>query len=104
MTSQINHNIDIFEADSTDKLSARLLKDDTNILLKPITKFCNLSISHGIFPNACKVKLKSNFKKSTKIGLSNYRPIALLLLISKIIDVVHDETNESLAENKILYN
>ena len=61
----------------------------------------NLSISHGIFPNACKVaKLKPIFRKGKKVDPSNYRS-----LISKIIEkVVHDQTNEFLSANKILYN
>ena len=65
-----------------------------------------LSISHGIFPNACKVaKLKPFFKKGKKFNGSNYRPILLLPLISKIIEkVVHNQTNEFLSANKILHN
>ena len=61
---------------------------------------------HGIFPNACLVtKLKPIFKKGKKVDPSNYRPIPLLPLISKIIDkVVHSQSNEFLSDNKILYN
>ena len=61
---------------------------------------------HGIFPNACLVtKLKPIFKKGKKVNPSNYRPIPLLPLISKIIDkVVHGQSNEFLSDNKILYN
>ena len=65
-----------------------------------------MSISHGIFPNVWKVgKLKPVFKKGKKVNPSNYRPILLLPLISKIIEkVVHNQTNEFLSDNKILYN
>ena len=57
-------NIEISKVAGTGKLSGRFLKDGTEILSKPISDICNLSISHGIFPNDCKiVKLKPIFKK-----------------------------------------
>ena len=63
-------------------------------------------ISHGIFPNASKVaKLKPFFKKGKKVNGSNYRPILLLPLISKIIEkVVHNQTNEFLSVSMVLHN
>ena len=99
-------NIEISKASGIDKLPGRFLKDGAKILSKSISEICNLSISHGIFPNACKVaKLKPIFRKGKKVEPSNYRPISLLPLISKIIEeVVQDQTNDMLSGNKILYN
>ena len=99
-------NIEISKASGIDKLPGRFLKDGSKILSKPISEICNLSISHGIFPNGCKfAKLKPIFKKGKKVEPSNYRPISLLPLISKIIEeVVQDQTNDILSGNKILYN
>ena len=50
-----NNNIEISKATGIDKLPGRFLKDGAEILSKPISEICNLSISHGIFPNVCKV-------------------------------------------------
>ena len=99
-------NIESSKAAGVDKLSARFLKDGTNILAKSISRLCNLSISQGVFPNACKVaKLKPIFKKSKKTDPSNYRSISLLPSISKIIErVIHDQTNAFLSDEDILYN
>ena len=103
---EIMEKIEISKAAGIDELSGRFLKDGSEILSKPISEICNLSISHGIFLNACKVaKLKPIFNKGKKVDQSNYRPILLLPLISKIIEkVVHNQTNGFLSDNKILYN
>ena len=75
--------------------SWKVFKHDVEVLSKPISEICNLSISHGIFPNACEAaKLKVFFKKGKKIDPCNYTPISLLPVIKKIIEkVVHDQTN-----------
>ena len=60
---KIMTNTESSEAAGVDRLSGRFLKDGANILAKPISALCNLSISQGVFPNACKVvKLKPIFK------------------------------------------
>ena len=94
------------KAAGIDKLSGRFLKDGADILAKPVSALCNLSISRGVFPSACKVaKLKPIFKKGKKTDPSNYRLISLLPVISKIIEkVVHDQTNAFLSDENILYN
>ena len=94
------------KATGIDELSGRFLKDGADILAKPVSALCNLSISRGVFPSACKVaKLKPIFKKGKKTDPSNYRPISLLPVISKIIEkVVHDQTNAFLSDENILYN
>ena len=60
----------------------------------------------GSFPESCKiVKLKPLFKKGSKTNPSNYRPISLLPLISKIIEkLIHEQTSSFLSNNEILYN
>ena len=99
-------DIESSKAAEIDKLPGRFLKDGADILAKPVSSLCNLSISRGVFPSACKVaKLKPIFKKGKKTDPSNYRPISLLPVISKIIEkVVHDQTNAFLSDENILYN
>ena len=75
-------NVETFKAAGMGKLSGRFLKDGVEILSKAISETCNLSNSHGIFPNTCKVaKLKSTLRKAKKVEPSNYRPISFLTLI-----------------------
>lgn len=52
-----------------DQLSGNLLKDVADILVKPISVLCNLSISRGVFPNSYKfkvAKLKPISKRETE--------------------------------------
>ena len=37
------------------KLSRQFLRDVVKILWRPICKICNLSISYGVFPDACEI-------------------------------------------------
>ena len=57
---------EISKAAGIDKLPGKFLKDSGEVLSKPIIEICNLSISHGIFPNASKVANSNLFSKKTK--------------------------------------
>ena len=96
-------NID--KASGIDNLSGKFLKEGTNILAKPISELCNLSIKYSLFPTDCQIAtLKPLFKKGFTKLPKNYRPISLLPLISQIIEkVIHNQTQAFLDENKIFY-
>ena len=93
------------KATGDDNIPGKFLKDGANVLSLPITQLCNLSISSSSFPKSCKVaKLKPLYKKGSKNDPQNYRPISILPTLSKIIErVVHDQTNNFLGNNNILY-
>ena len=93
------------KAAGIDNLSGKFLQDGTDILAKPISQLCNLSIKLSSFPRSCKIaKVKPLFKKGSKTDPQNYRPISLLPTLSKIIErIAHDQTQEFLSKNKILY-
>ena len=69
-------------------------------------KYVTYEISHGVFPDSCKVaKLKPFYKKGKKSDPYNHRPISLLPIISKLIErIAHNQTNNFLSENNVLYN
>ena len=87
-------------------LSSRFLKDGSRVLSKPISELCNLFIELGSFPDSCKIaKLKPLFKEGSTINPSNYRPISLQRLNSKIIKkLIHEQIRSFLFNNEILYN
>ena len=61
--SEVLQFIDISKAAVIDKISGRFLKGGANILVKPIAKIFNISISSGLFPSNCKIAVKSILQK-----------------------------------------
>ena len=59
-------NTEILKATGIEKFPGRFIKGGTEILTKSIYKLCNLTISHGIFPNACKLQNSNLFLRSEK--------------------------------------
>ena len=98
--------IESSKAAGVDRLSGRFLKIGVDILAKPISALCNLSISQRVFLNACKAsKLRPILKKRKKTDPSNYMLISLLRSISNIIErVIHDQTNACLEDEDRLCN
>ena len=96
-------NFDATKASGIDDLSGAFLKNGAKLLTTPIPQLCNLSISSGTFPDACKIaKLKPLFKKDTRTDPMNYHPISLLPLISKFLErVMHEQTTEFLHKHKV---
>ena len=88
-----------------DNLTGKFLKEGAPVLDSPITDLVNLSISLSLFPDDCKIaKLKPLYKKEAKTKPKNYQPISLLPLLSKIIErIIHNQTQEFLDKNNILY-
>ena len=71
-----------------------------------VTNVINLSITLDTFPSQCKIaKTKLLFKKIIKSDAKKHRPISLLLLISKVVEkFIHDQTQDYLQRNKLLYS
>ena len=88
-----------------DNISNILLKKLKLPLLKPLNIIFNKSISSGIFPE--KMKLADVFplhKGKEKFLPTNYRPISLLLTISKVLEkLIYIRTYSFLNENDQLY-
>ena len=69
----------------------KLLKNDISSQLADIF---NISLSTGTFPTIFKVaKVVLVYKKDSKLGFSNYRPISLLSNIGKNIRKINVQQN-----------
>ena len=102
---KILKDIGTSKAAGIDRLPGRFLKDGADVLAKPVTDICNLSISLNKFQRAFKLaKAKPIFKKGRKTNVSSYRPISLLPILSKVIEkVVHEQTTKFSNDNNVFY-
>ena len=93
------------KAAGIDNLSSKFLKDGAHVFVRAISQLCNLSFKLNSFPRSCKIaKVKPLFKKRSKTDPQNYCSFSLLPMLSKIIErTVHDQNEEFLSKNKLLY-
>ncbi|XP_063359867.1 uncharacterized protein LOC134649082 [Cydia amplana] len=70
-----------------DGINTMIIKQVANIISSPVSHIVNLCIEYGRFPDKLKVAiLRPLYKKGEKTSITNYRPIALLSVFSKVIE------------------
>jgi hypothetical protein len=75
------------KSDDVNGMSTWLLKQCQIGLAGPLTEIINLSFKSGIFPNSLKAaKVIPIFKKGDTLQPSNYRPISILPVLSKVFE------------------
>ena len=87
-----------------DGISSRFLKDSLPILAFYLTFIINTSIVTGVVPIEWKYAIVCpGFKKGDNEDATNYRPISLLSILSKVLErVVADQLSEYLSANQLL--
>ena len=68
---------------SIDNLPVKFLNDGTDILARPTSQLCNLSIC---CLEVVKLQIKSFFKKCSQIDPDNYHHVSLHTILSKIME------------------
>ena len=80
-------SLDINKANGPDRVSARMLKSTAHSIAPSLTKLFNISISLGHFPQCWKMSSVVPIPKSSNHKeASNYRPISLLPVVSKLLE------------------
>lgn len=88
-----------------DDIPARFLKDAAPFIKIHITFLINSSIVNESVPNDLKsAKVKPLFKKNSRSEVSNYRPVSILSIVSKILErAVYTQLESFLVKNGLLY-
>jgi hypothetical protein len=89
-----------------DDLSIIILKHITDYICEPLSLIINQSLTTGIFPDKLKLaKVLPIFKKGDSSIFTNFRPISLLPIISKIFEkIAYRQFFRYLVSNNLLYN
>ena len=88
-----------------DNISNHMLKWLHPVISEPLSIIFNLSIKHGVFPNLMKIaEIVPLHKGGDESLCNNYRPISLLITISKILEkVIYKRTYSFLEKLNILF-
>ena len=97
--------IDSNKSTGVDGISSRMLKLAASIIAPSITKLIKLSFSLNVFPSRWKTaKVTPIFKSGVPTDVTNYRPISVLPILSKIAERhVHNALYSFLCENNLIY-
>lgn len=89
-----------------DGISSKLLKLLTPAILPQLTHLVNVCLSKNTFPTVLKTALITPvYKSGSRLLFSNYRPISVLPVISKVLEsVIFDQLLTFVTENNIIYS
>ena len=89
-----------------DSIAACVVKASCNAFITPLTYIMNLSISKGVFPSELKIaRVIPLFKSNDPMLFSNYRPVSVLPLFSKILErLMYKRLLSFVNKHKILYS
>jgi len=97
------HSLKPKKASGYDKIKTKILKACASLISHPLRYICNHSLYTSIFPDSLKsAVVKPLFKRGDKTSMTNYRPISLLTIFSKVLKkAVHSRFSQHLHTNNI---
>ena len=107
--TEINSIIRMFQNKTScghDGISMNIVKNIAQLVSKPFSHICNLSLYNGVFPENMKIaKIVPIFKAGDNQLFTNYRPVSLLPQFSKILEKIFNNRIVSyITKNNILYS
>ena len=102
---QIVKNMEGKTSYGNDFVSSKLLKKAIPILLSPLTSLINISLETGFVPSQVKLaKIIPLHKEGCAKSFNNYRPIAIISTVGKLLEkVVHIKLTNFLEEDCLIH-
>ena len=95
--------MNVKKATGLDDVSCKMIKIAKPVIVRSLTKIMNMSIRSGVFPHLWKDAKIIPLHKGGSMNVNNFRPIAILPILSKIIErAVHNHLYEYLTLHNIL--
>ena len=89
---------------SFDGLSARFLKDSASVIFSPLAHIINLSLHLGCVPDEMKTaRFIPLYKKKSKTDPGNSRPLSILTIVSKLLERLTYNQNESYKKSENVF-
>lgn len=100
----IIQNLNNTSSTGLDALPVKLFRSIGTFIALPLSILINLSLAAGKFPRVLKTAvIKPIYKKGNSEDMTNYRPIALLSILSKIVErVFHNRLKDFLVATNFL--
>ena len=104
--AKILSNLSPSKSCGIDGLTVRLIEACGEAIIPPLLHIFNTSVKVGVFPSIWKVaKVTQIFKEGKTDDPSNYRPISVLPVLSKVFErVIHDKTYAYISNFNLLNN
>ena len=92
------------KATGLDIISARLIRECTDIISGRLCDLFNKSLISGIFPDDWKcARVTPLFKQGESFDLNNYRPISVISVVAKVFErIVYDQLYNFLSSEEII--
>ena len=88
-----------------DSIAAVVVKATYPCFIEPLTHLLNLSVMYGVFPSELKLaKVIPLYKANDPMMFSNYRPVSVLPVFSKILEtIMYNQLLPFITKHKLLY-
>ena len=97
---KIINNINIKKATGADGIPAKIIKCSKSIIAPQITSILNMSIDQNVFPDKLKkAQVTPLYKKNDPLLKTNYRPVSVLCIFSKIFEKILEQQLSDFFEN-----
>ena len=94
------------KASGLDSVCTKLIKYGSNAIAAILCKIFNMCLRQGCVPDDLKVaRVTPIYKSGSKDDFSNYRPISILPICSKILEkIVHKQLYVYVSDNQLMYD